>query len=93
MQLAFDYSARYENNRFSQDILDSNATRINTQCDRLLEMFKSGARLTVIEACNLKEPISDLRRRVKDLRDAGVPIKDEIVNGRFKVYFMEKRDR
>ena len=89
-QIEFDYCARHENNRESQQLLEDNADRLNGQCKTVLELLKSGIRLTVLGACLLPEPITDLRRRIKDLRDRGFIIKDTIVNGKFKEYYYEK---
>jgi hypothetical protein len=76
-----------ENNRQSQTGLEANFIKLNNQCGKVLGLLKVGFRLTVRDAI-LSHGIGDLRRRVKDLRDKGIDIKDEIKPGGFKEYFL-----
>jgi hypothetical protein len=89
LQLDIDFSKRKENNPGSQSILESNRKHFNSQCRKVYEAFMRGERLTTSEAL-IKYSIGDLRRRVKDLRDAGIQIEDEVQGNRFKIYFIKK---
>jgi len=86
MQLVFDYT-RKENNSESTQILRDNVKHFSRQCIVLKEAFERGERLTTVDAL-LKYKIGHLPRRIKDLRDAGVNIKDELLEGRYKKYFL-----
>ena len=90
MQTEIDYNFRHENCRNSQGILEANADRFNSQCKRLLDMLNAGAKITVREAM-INHGIGDLRRRICDLRKAGVVVKDELIKNRFKVYYIENK--
>jgi len=87
MNLEFDFTRRIENNQESNRILQANKVKINRQCRVVLDAFQRGERLTVIEAA-IKYGVGDLRRRVKDLRDKGFEIKDEMLPGGYKKYFL-----
>ena len=86
MQLVFDYT-RKENNSESTKILRDNVKHFSKQCIVLKEALERGERLTTVDAL-LKYKIGHLPRRIKDLRDAGVNIKDELLQGRYKKYFL-----
>jgi hypothetical protein len=88
-QLDIDFSAHRENNPYSQQILDSNIEKFNGQCKTIYQALISGEKLTTTSAL-LKYSVGDLRRRIKDLRDAGVPIQDELQENRFKIYFIKQ---
>lgn len=83
---------RVENNYESNYILQKNKVHLAKQCKFLLDAFMRGESLTNAEGL-LLYGIGDMRRRVKDLRDAGYKIKDTISHGRFKKYFIEISDR
>ena len=85
MQLVFDYT-RKENNSESTQILRDNEKHFSRQCIVLKEAFERGEVLTVADG--FKYGIGDLRARVRDLRKAGVPIKDELIEKRFKKYYL-----
>jgi len=87
MNLEFDFTRRIENNQESNRILQANKVKINRQCRVVLDALQRGERLTVIEAA-IKYGVGDLRRRVKDLRDKGFEIKDEMLPGGYKKYFI-----
>lgn len=76
-----------ENNKYSQEILESRYEDFSDQCKTIYDLFKSGKKLTVKEAMN-KHDIGDLRARVRDLRNAGVDVKDNMIGKGFKEYFM-----
>lgn len=87
MQLQIDYTARAENNKESQAILDSNKDHINTQCEMVKALLLSGYRLTVRGAM-IDYGISSLPRRVLDLKQRGVEVKSKLINGRYKEYYL-----
>ena len=78
-----------ENNRQSQLILEENRERLNNQCRKVLTLLEQGKRLTVVDAVMFYQ-IGDLRRRVKDLRDFGIQVKDRHIGGGRKEYFLEQ---
>lgn len=82
MQLAI----RFENNSHSQAILEANIDRFEGQCKTILKLLKEGGRLTVRDMVLMG--IGDPRRRIKDLRDNGIEIKDELKEKRFKEYYL-----
>ena len=86
MQLLLDYN-RVENNPESQKILRDNVKHFSRQCIVLKEAFERGEVLTVADG--FKYGIGDLRARVRDLRKAGIQVKDELIDGRYKKYFIK----
>ena len=77
-----------ENNLFSQRILEDNEDHFSNQCRIVYEALKRGERLTTGNALT-KYGIGDLRRRIKDLRDMHhIPIRTELLQNRFKEYFL-----
>ncbi len=88
MQVEINFCNRKENNQESQQILEANKDRINGQVRQVLELLQSGVRLTVKEAL-LTYDISHLPRRIADLKEFhGIEVKKELINGRFKVYYL-----
>ncbi len=84
-----DYTNRIENNAGSQQILENNKVRINHQCTIVLQALQRGERLTTALAL-IKYGVGDLRRRCKDLKDIHhIKIKDRLVEGRYKEWFIE----
>lgn len=75
-----------ENNRHSQGILEDQYARLNRQCKKVYDLLKSGHRLTVRDAI-LNHGISSLPRRILDLKQKGIPVKDEMKNS-YKEYFL-----
>jgi hypothetical protein len=88
LQLDIDFSRR-ENNKDSQAILDANKERFKGQCKTLYTALLRGERLTTATAL-LRYGIGDLRRRIADLIEAGVPVEKKLIDGRFKEYFIKK---
>lgn len=88
VQLDIDFSRR-ENNPGSQAILNGNKVHFSNQCQIVYNALLRGERLTTASAL-IRYGIGDLRRRVKDLRDAGIDVKDELQESRFKIYFIKQ---
>ena len=76
-----------QNNRESEAILVSNEKHFVGQCKTLYDALKRGEKLTTGEALN-NYRIGDLRARIRDLRNAGVKVKDKLLVGRYKEYFL-----
>ena len=90
IQAEIDWSnitSQSQNNRESSQILEANLPKFNGQCKTVYDYLISGARLTVGEAYNNLH-IGDLRARVHSLRRAGIDVKDELIDGRFKQYYL-----
>lgn len=87
-QKKFDFNVLTpQNNRESENILLANEKHLSNQCRILYEALRRGERLTTGEAL-LKYRIGDLRRRIKDLRDGGIQVRDRLLENRFKEYFL-----
>lgn len=88
VQLSFQIHDR-ENNSDSELILKANKERFSNQCRIVYDALLRGEKLTTASAL-IKYGIGDLRRRVKDLVDYhGIEVKSELIEGRFKEYFIE----
>ena len=91
-QHTIDFNGHHgkENNMLSQALYESKLDKFNNQCKILMEYFLTGKTLTFKEAfINLN--ISDLRRRVKDLKDVyNVPVKDRMLTGGFKEWYLDQ---
>ena len=91
-QTEFDFSHSH-NNRESELFFEENLEKFSDQCKKVYKLMKSEIRLSVKEAM-VKYDISSLPRRVKDLKEDGVPVKDEWVKDRetgkrlYKEYFL-----
>lgn len=90
MQTKIDFSHPH-NNRESEVFFDENISKFGDQCQKVYKLLKSGVRLSVKTAMNLHD-ISSLPRRIKDLKDNGVDVKDEWVRDEsgkrlYKEYF------
>jgi len=79
------------NNRESEIHLEENLDHFANQNKKVLRLLKLGKRLTCKDAM-VSYDIGDLRRRIADLRNEGVGIKDEWVRDagrtRYKEYFL-----
>lgn len=78
-----------ENNKESQTILEANRQRLTKQCQMVLDLLKSGIRLTVRDAM-INYGIGDLRRRIADLKENGIEIQSKTMEGGFKIWWIEK---
>lgn len=92
-------SSHKENNIQSQEILEKNKHHFSKQCEIVFTLLMNGVRLTTSKALigirvNDKiHKIGDLRRRIKDLKDAGVNISEILNKDRYKVWFMNDDDK
>ncbi len=76
-----------ENNNESQQILQSNYKRLNNNCKILFDALMRGERLTgktIISKYNMFE----YRRRIADLKAAGVQIKEKVLGNGTKEWFL-----
>ena len=76
-----------ENNRESQQILCDQLPRLSNNCKTIYEALKRGERLSGADII-LKYGMTEYRRRIKDLKDAGVQIKEEKLSNGCKVWFI-----
>lgn len=78
-----------ENNPFSQAHRDENEQHFSKQCLKVYEILKKGEVLTVKSAL-LNYGISSLPRRIKDLKENNVEIKDRWVEAdvKYKEWFI-----
>jgi hypothetical protein len=90
-QLALDFTHREENNYQSRKHLEENRERFSAQCRQVYDLLKSGVRLTVLSAIT-EYGISSLPRRILDLKEAGIEIKDrwmqEDGKNKYKEYYI-----
>ena len=80
-----------ENNARSQAHLDSNRKRFSNQCQLVYDWLMTGKTLTRKEAMNLLD-IRHLPRRIADLREAGIDVKDKPAGngrGKYNVYYLQ----
>lgn len=78
-----------QNNRESESILLMCEKRLSNNCRIILEAFARGERLTGDNIAD-RYHIREYRRRIKDLRDAGYRIVDEIGKNGCKTWWIEK---
>lgn len=88
-----------ENNLQSQAILEKNKIHFSKQCMIIYNALISGYRLTTsmaligIEVNGEIHKIGDLRRRIKDLKDNGIKISEQLNKDRYKVWYMSDEDK
>lgn len=75
-----------ENNSASQTFLDFNRPRLSKQCDKVLALLQSGKRLTVRGAM-IEHDIGHLPRRIADLKENGIAVRDDWKDG-VKEYYL-----
>lgn len=78
---------QFENNIESQKHLDENKPRYSKQCRELLEVLKTGAKVTSTWARDNLQ-IEHLARRILDLKEAGIRIESNRIAGGFSEYFL-----
>lgn len=79
------------NNQASQQQYDNNKEHYLSQVNKVKNLLLSGEVLTTKKAL-VKYDIGDLRRRVKDLRDNNIDVRDRLIEGRFKEYYILQSD-
>lgn len=77
-----------QNNKESEEILLLCEKRLTNNCRIILEALQRGERLSGIDIIT-KYKITEYRRRIKDLIDAGYDIKYEIGKSGCKTWWME----
>lgn len=86
-----------ENSKENEKHLNANRKTFNRQCAQVLSLLLKGVVLTTRDALLIYK-IGDLRRRIKDLKDAGVEIQEDWAldeNGqatRYKKWFIKNGD-
>ena len=76
-----------ENNAFSESILFDQYERLSKNCRVLYDALKRGERLSGITIIT-RYGMTEYRRRIKDLRDAGVPIKEHKLENGCKEWYL-----
>jgi hypothetical protein len=76
-----------ENNPESQANLDRNRPHFTNQCELLLEVLRKGEHLTGRSAL-LDYGVAALPRRIKDLKENGIPVQSRMIGGGFKEYYL-----
>lgn len=96
-QTEIDFTHGLENNMESQFNYKLNLDHFNNQCRIVLEQLLTGRKLNVRDAF-INLGIGHLPRRIKDLREAGIPVCDEFPldektgkKERFKKYWLERK--
>jgi len=91
-QPAFEHK-QCENNAQSEQHYTDNLPKFNGQCKTILEAMQRGERITAYDAM-VAYGIGHLARRICDLREGGIDVKDEFIKDadgkttRYKVYFL-----
>lgn len=81
-----------ENNAQSERHYEANLDRFTSHCRNILERLLKGERLTT--ARQMEYGTGDLRARIRDLRNAGIPVQDDFIKTedgkrtRFKYYYL-----
>nr|WP_299488648.1 helix-turn-helix domain-containing protein [uncultured Allomuricauda sp.] len=75
------------NNAESQESFDINMEKFNRQCRIVLEQLLTGRGMNCFDAM-ISLKIMDLRRRIKTLRDSGIPVADRPLGGGRKEYYI-----
>ena len=76
------------NNIESQEHFDTNTVHFNRQCKIVLEQLLTGQGINSFDAM-VGLRIMHLARRIKTLRDSGIPVSDRPLGGGRKEYFIE----
>ena len=75
-----------ENNSHSEAILFEQYDKLNHNCKIIYEVLNRGYRLTGRDI--IKMGMMEYRKRISDLRDAGIPIKETTLKGGVKQWFL-----
>lgn len=76
-----------ENNAFSEAILFDQYERLSNNCKVIYNALKRGERLSGVVIVT-RYGMTEYRRRIKDLRDAGVPIKEHKLENGCKEWYL-----
>lgn len=82
----------HERGQQNQFILNKNHKRFSRQCRILFDALWNGERLTSFD-CAMKYKILDARRRMGDLKSAGVKISERLLENHFKEKFFTEEDK
>lgn len=88
-QTEFDFtgiSIHPENNKESEEILLEQSERLSNNCRKIYRALKSGAMLT--GASMMQMGMSEYRRRIKDLKDKGIVIKEKKMPNGCKAWYL-----
>lgn len=87
-KIDFSELSHRENKVCNQQHFEANKDKFSNQCRIVYEALLRGEKLTTTKAL-IHYRIGDLRRRIKDLKDMwNVPIESEMVEGKFKEYYL-----
>lgn len=95
MNQTLDFTHGIENNSESEANYIKHLEDFNKQCRIVLEQLLTGQRMNVRDAL-IHLGIGHLPRRIKDLRESGIPVKCEFpqkedgTKKKFKEYWLEK---
>ena len=87
MQTQIDFVHTQENNRHSEQILEDNLPRLNRNCKVILDALQRGERLTGAIVIS-KYGMLEYRRRFADLRGKGIQIKETMLKGGVKEWYL-----
>ena len=90
-QLSIDWNQvthTRENNKHSETILFDQYERLNHNCKIIYEALKRGERLTGRDIVT-RFGMMEYRRRIADIRAAGVEIKEEVLSNGAKEWWIE----
>ena len=76
-----------ENNSHSETILFDQYERLNHNCKIIYEVLKRGYKLTGRDIVS-KYGMMEYRRRIADIRAAGIEVKEEVLSNGAKEWFL-----
>ena len=89
-QLSIDWNQvthTRENNKHSETILFDQYERLNHNCKIVYEVLKRGYKLTGRDIVNMG--MLEYRKRISDLRDAGIKIQETVLSNGAKEWWIE----
>lgn len=97
LSISFDPTHIRENNPLSESHLNQYRDKFTHDCFEVLKELVKGEMLTMKSAI-ISGLTGDLRRRVKDLKDFGIPVQAEYLENKgvkdsFKTYYMTDSDK
>lgn len=92
MQTELDFTTHtIENNPDSESFLNDNKVKLSKECEKVYELLKQGRQLSVKE-CVLENITQSLPRRILDLKENGIEVRDMwvMIAGKrsHKIYFI-----